>query len=78
MRRLSGRGPAVATGSATDWFAVAVATVTADVAIERPGRSGMWNEGEQAAGSRRKCKYLRGVTDLCATHKLRIDGRGHP
>ena len=65
-------------GSATYWFAVAVATVTAAVAIEQPGGSGMWNEGEQAANSRRECKYLRGVTDLYATHKLRIDGRGHP
>ena len=73
MRRSSRRRPAAATGSATDRFDVAVA-----VAIERPGGSERWNEDEQAAGSRRKCKYLRGVTDLYATHKLRIDGRGHP
>ena len=60
MRRSSGRRPAAATGLATDGFAVAVAAVSAVVAI-------MWNEGEQAAGSRWKCKYLRrGVTERSA------------
>ena len=60
MRRSSGRRPAAATGSATDG-STAVAVV---VAIERPGGSGIWNEGEQAAGSRLRCKYLRrGVTE---------------
>ena len=52
MRRSSRRRPAVATGSATGGFTLAVATVAAAVAIERPDGSGMWNEGAQAAGSR--------------------------
>ena len=52
-----GRRRAVATGPATDGFAVAVA-----VAIERAGGSGMWNEGAQAAGSGCGYKYCCGVT----------------
>ena len=54
MRRSSGRRPAAATGSTTDGFTV----VAVAVAIEPPGGSGMWNEGEQAAGSGYGCKYL--------------------
>ena len=61
MWRSSGRRPAAATASVADGFAAAAA------AIERPGGSGMWNEGEQAAGSGCKCKYLRrGVTERSA------------
>ena len=52
MKRSSGRRPP-ATTSATDGFAVAVAAT-----IERAGSSGMWNEGEQATGSRCGDKYL--------------------
>ena len=48
-----GRRRAVATGPATDGFAVAVA-----VAIERAGGSGRCHEGKQAAGSGCGCKYL--------------------
>ena len=49
MRRSSGRRSAAATGSATNGFA-AVAVAVA-VVIERPGGSGIWNKGKQAAGS---------------------------
>ena len=64
MRYSSGRRPAAASGSATDGFAAAAVAV----AIERVGGSGMWNEGEQAAGSRYGCKYLAAVRQAQVRH----------